>query len=223
MSYKEESKILKDCDNCGDDENGNTPKNSDSDKQNPDNEEKRISNPDELIIVKDQDKEMKFKYPIKDDDEYSMYMIPDSIDEGKSLKSAEEYSKKNSASHSLQRKRERSKSESSNHYCDKDKDNEYDDFDNKEDKSNSNEKELVDPKDNEVILDSDSKKYIEFLIGKAIDAVVKEIIDNEKNNDTIPKDENENHEIDVDVNVIGNSEIGNEHDSENEGKNHEED
>ena len=104
MSYKEESKILKDCDNCVDDENGNTPKNSDSDKQNPDNEEKRKSNPDELIIVKDQDKEMKFKYPIKDDDEYYMYMIPDSIDKGKSLKSAEEYSKKNSASHSLKEK-----------------------------------------------------------------------------------------------------------------------
>ena len=69
-------------------------KNSDKVKQIPDNEAKRISNANEVIILRDQDKEIKFKSPIKEDDDYYMYMISHFIDDDFSLKSAEEDSKR---------------------------------------------------------------------------------------------------------------------------------
>ena len=69
-------------------------KNSDKVKQIPDNEAKRISNANEVIILRDQDKEIKFKSPIKEDDDYYMYMISHFIDDDFSIKSAEEDSKR---------------------------------------------------------------------------------------------------------------------------------
>ena len=223
MLNNEESGIVKDCDNCGDLANGDVQIKSDKNQKITDNEAKGISNVDGLIIVKDHDKELKFKIPIREDDDYYMYMISHFIDDGFSLKSSEENSKKNSASYSLQRKRKRSKSESSNHYCDNEKDNEYNDLDNKEDKSNANVKESAEPENKEEIIEPNGEKDLENSINKIFDDVDNEILDSDKNNDTVAKDEIAAPVIYVDHTVIRFTSDSTECNTESVGKYNEED
>ena len=95
-------------------------------------------------------------------------------------------------------------------------------MDNKEDKSNANEKE-AEPENKEEILEHNGEKDLENSINKIFDDVDNEILDCDKNNDTVAKDEIAAPVIYVDQTVIRFTRNSSECNAESIGKYNEDD